>query len=76
MPVEITKNGTTIITGQAIDYFRMRTLLSGLKLELKGLKMSRGVSCYAIIKKEFGLRGNKQKVFDQFKAQLDKLIAQ
>jgi hypothetical protein len=32
-----------------------------------GMK-SRGPSAYAIIKREYGLRGNKQSVFDQFKA--------
>ena len=50
-----------------IERFRYLTLLRGLKLELSGLKMSRGRSCYSIIKGEFDLKGGKQKVYDQFK---------
>jgi hypothetical protein len=50
---------------QIIKY-RLKVLLSGLKLELNGMSMTRGRSCYAIIKKEFGLKGNRQKVLAQF----------
>ena len=46
--------------------FRLLQLKSALKLELIGMKMWRGQSAYARIKEEFGLRGSKQKVFDQF----------
>jgi hypothetical protein len=54
-------------TPNQIEAFRCRTLLRGLKLETLGMKMSRGQSCYSIIKQDFGLKGNKQKVYDQFK---------
>ena len=50
-----------------IEAFRFKTLLRGLRLELNGLKMSRGRSCYSIVKGEFNLKGSKQKVYDQFK---------
>jgi hypothetical protein len=50
-----------------IEAFRYKTLLRGLRLELNGLKMSRGRSCYSIVKGEFNLKGSKQKVYDQFK---------
>ena len=56
----------TIITGSNIPKFRMEVLLSGLKLELIGMKRH-GRSMYVIIKDEFGLKGSKQKVYDQFK---------
>lgn len=49
-----------------INAFRLLALQKGLKLELKGLKVSRGISCYKIIKTEFNLKGNKQKVLDQY----------
>jgi len=45
---------------------RLLTLRTGLSLELQGLRMSRGRTCYSIIKNEFNLKGNKQKVYDQF----------
>ena len=58
----------TIITGEKnILSFRDKTLLMGLGLEIKGLKLSRGKSCYAIIKNQYGLKGNKKKVHEQFK---------
>ena len=49
-----------------IDRYRLKTLLSALKLETLGMKR-RGKSVYSIIKQEFNLKGNKQKVYDQFK---------
>ena len=50
----------------SIDKFRLKTMLSALKLETLGMKR-RGKSIYSIIKKEFNLKGNKQKVYEQFK---------
>ena len=54
-------------TPNQIEAFRQRTLLRGLQGEIMGLRLSRGRSCYSIIKEEFGLTGSKQKVYDQFK---------
>jgi hypothetical protein len=48
----------TVLVGEDIQRFRFLTLVSGLKLEMKGLKVHRGRSCYAILKKDFGLEGN------------------
>jgi hypothetical protein len=61
----------TMITGSnLIDAFRARVLLRGLKLEMLGMTR-RGQSCYAIIKQEYGLKGSKQKVYEEFKKMLD-----
>ena len=49
-----------------IHIFQLHTLRSGLSVELRGLKMSRGKSCYTIIKNRWGMKGNKQSVYDQF----------
>jgi len=48
-----------------IQAYRLLTLLKGLQLECKGMRMS-GRSCYAIIKKEFNLKGNRASVLTQF----------
>lgn len=65
------KNEINIIdTPEAIDNYRKRVLLSALKLEIVGMKR-RGPSAYSIIKKEFALKGNKQKVYEQFKNIID-----
>jgi hypothetical protein len=42
------------------------TLLRGLKLEADGYQVKRPPSCYSVVKKEFGLKGNKAKVLEQF----------
>jgi len=55
---------------EQIQQFRARTLLRGLKLETLGMT-KRGQSCYSIIKAEYGLKGSKQKVYDEFKKILD-----
>ena len=55
------------ITGENIDLFRMSILEKALRLELLGMK-GRGRSAYSVIKSEFGLKGNRQSVYDQFKA--------
>lgn len=52
-------------TPEAIDQFRMRALRGALKMEIFGMKR-RGQSAYSIIKQEFGLKGNKQSVLEQF----------
>ena len=56
----------SVITGDNIDLFRMSILEKALKLELLGMK-GRGRSAYSVIKSEFGLKGNRQSVYDQFK---------
>lgn len=58
---------STIITGKDnIKMFRLLSLKQGLKLEMKGMRVSRGRTCYSVIKDEFNLKGNKQKVLEQF----------
>lgn len=57
--------GALVITGKHIGLYRLLSLKAGLSLECKGLKMSRGRSCYAIVKSEFGFRGNKERVLAQ-----------
>ena len=50
---------------ESIEMYRLLTMYQMLKLEIKGMKHSRG-SVYALIKKEFGLKGTKQNVLEQF----------
>jgi len=60
---------------KAVNVFRMIVLANGLQSEINGLRMSRGRTCFAVIKKEFGLRtkgakaagiSDKQHVLNQF----------
>jgi hypothetical protein len=69
MPIIHHPHGATSIVGKtSINFFRLVTLLSGLRFEIKtgGMKLCRGPSCYSIIKREFGFKGNKEKVLAQF----------
>jgi len=55
-----------VLTGNQIDAYRAKVLLSALKLEILGMKR-KGRSAYSIIKSEFNLKGNRQSVYDQLK---------
>ena len=55
-----------IDTPEGIAHYRRYTLLQALKLENIGMHR-RGRSAYVIIKKEFGLTGNRKSVYEQFK---------
>ena len=47
-----------------IDLYSIVAKRSALVLEMRGMKR-RGRSAYSLIKEEFGLKGNKQKIFEQ-----------
>ena len=53
-------------TPQKIDLYRMNVLEKMLKLEILGIKMNKGgqPTAYSVIKKEFNLKGSRQKVYD------------
>ena len=57
-----------MITGKDnIKKLRLITLKHALDLEIKtGMRIHRGRTAYSIIKDEFKLKGNKQKVLNQF----------
>lgn len=58
-------------TPEQIQMAKYLTMWSGLKLEVQGMRLTRGVSCYKMIKDTFGLKGSKQKVLDQFETMLE-----
>ena len=67
-------NDTGIIianTPHQIRAYRILALKAALGLEIKGLKHSRGISAYAIVKKEFGFKGSKAKVLTQLQHWVD-----
>jgi hypothetical protein len=53
-------------TPQKIELCRMHVLHNMLKLEMLGLKMNKGgqPTAYSVIKKEYNLKGSRQKVYD------------
>lgn len=59
-----------ILTGKQIDKFRLITLESGIKLEGKGVRRS-GRSCLAIVKAEFGWKGNRASILERLRQMID-----
>ena len=59
--------GYMIDNTKAIARLRYKTLLLGLQSEIRGLRLTnKARTCYSIIKSEFGLKGNKQRVLEQY----------
>ena len=54
-------------------YFMICQIKSALKLEILGMKR-RGQSAYAQAKELFGLKGSKQKVWDQLEAMKNEML--
>lgn len=65
-------------TPESIDFFRLAQLKAALAFELRsGMKMtSRGPSPYTVLKREYGFKGNRQKVLEQVTAEVEKRIAE
>jgi len=58
-------------TPQKIELYQMLVLRSALKLEMLGLKTRARRTAYSAIKQMFNLKGNRQKVLDQFNEIID-----
>lgn len=61
---------SALTTPTQIALYRLATLRSGLQLETKGLRMSRGQSAYAILK-GMGYKGDRAKVLAQVTADVE-----
>ncbi len=65
MAVHSFEGGTVIDTPQDIRLYRLLVLKHAMALEMKGVRIPR-VSAYAVVKREFHLHGNRQRVYTQF----------
>jgi hypothetical protein len=71
MAIKVIEGGSIMVTGEHIDVYRLLTIRAGLKAEAFGMRLtSRAPSCLSIVKKEFGFKGNLQKVTAQYEAML------
>ena len=61
----------TLDTPEKIEAYRLATLRTGLKLEIKGMRVSRGRTCYSILK-GMGYKGSREKVLEQVAADVEK----
>ena len=67
------ENEVIVLKGNQVNLARMLTLLQGLEIEIMGMRLtSKGRTCYSMIKREYGLKGSRKKVYDQFKEMLER----
>lgn len=55
---------------ETVNAYRLLALKGALKMEVIGLKASRGFSAFKVVKAEFGFKGNKASVLAQYEAHL------
>ena len=55
-----------IDTPEGIEAYRLLALRGALKLEIYGMRRSRGISAATAIKREFNLKGSNKSVLEQY----------
>jgi hypothetical protein len=70
--IEHSPSGAVVATGKGVELFRLLALKSALKLEIKGLRMSRRMSALKAAKSITGLSSNKR---DVQLAEVERLIS-
>lgn len=70
--IEKTEGGALVMTGKGIDLYQLLALRSALKLEMKGLRMSRHMSALKAAKAITGLKSSKR---EAQLAEVERLIA-
>lgn len=69
-----TNNDIALTTPSEICAYRELMIYNGLKFEIKTngkMRLTRNISCYALAKREYGLKGNRVKVLADLKATLE-----
>jgi len=76
MPITTLESGALVASGtHGVAIYRLLSMKSAMSLKLKcGMEMTRSVRIFPLVKREFGLKGSNQKVYDQFCAMLPGLI--
>lgn len=72
--IESSKHATTL-TGQDIPRYAILALRGALRLEIKGIRCYRGTTAFAVAKKKFGFKGNKEQVLEQLDAYIENYVA-
>ena len=59
-----------------IEMYRLIQLRMGLRMEAKGMRLTaKAPTCLSIVKKEYGLKGNRAKVLAKFETFIDEFKA-
>lgn len=76
--IVVNKSGGITFDGPAaVNVFRLKTLLTGLRAEMRGMRLTaKAPSCFTIVKREHGLKGSKAKILAAFEEIVEKAAAQ
>jgi hypothetical protein len=68
--VQVNNGQVTAYVGRdATHLLRLRMILTGLRVEASGMRLTRkGPSCLTICKKQMGLKGSRDQIIEQVKA--------
>jgi hypothetical protein len=55
-------------TPEQIEAFRLLAIKGRLKMEMRGIRFR--ISTFGVVRREFGFKGSRQKVYDQYIAML------
>ena len=61
-----------LLIGKEVKMFVLRSMRTRLALEIQGIK-GRGKTMYSTIKKNFGFKGSRESVYQQFSEYIEKL---
>lgn len=67
---------TALTTPQQIDLYRLCVLRTGLKLEARGLRMSKGPSALSYLRSEYGYKGQRDAILAQVTADVAQRMAE
>jgi hypothetical protein len=63
MPVEVSSSAVIFSGEDGVNLYRMATIIMGMKAEMRGMRLtSKAPSCFTIARREYGLRGSKEKI--------------
>jgi hypothetical protein len=65
--------GGTMIEGKGIDLYALLALKSALKLQVMGMKLSRGMSATKVGKRKYGLTGQAKTMLKAVEAELSRI---
>lgn len=69
-------SGSTTLTGDSVDFFRLAAFRMAVGLEIKGIKMRRGPVVWKQAAREYGIKGDRQAVYEWLCAKVAELRAQ
>ena len=79
MAIEENEYGSIMITGlRDTHLYRLLTIKKGLEIEIKSngkMKMTRGVKMTTVLRREYDIRGNRQKQLIQLNRMIDQYAA-